>query len=456
MRAGGTRGSKVRRRLLSAIAVAGAALLLLAGLAAAILPAGGALFLAAMAAAGLGIAALWIAIDLAAAHFRALARLRDDLVVAGSAGGPLPPRYREAELAGSEVGALAAAAAAILSRERGAREAPDSRLAAVIGAAAEGFIVVTESGLISLVNAAALDRFGSERVRLGTTIFDAFERHSVSAAMAAAERATGAVDLSLTTPDGHAVAARAASLGAERGVVFSFADAVRACPPAVQHDLALHDRPPPAAPADAETPLDRLPALVLDTETTGLDVERDRILAIGAVRLHGARLYPQESLDWLVDPGVPIPPAATAVHGITEAMVAGAPAIRAILPRLQPLLDGSLVLVGHQIGFDLRMIEGELRRLGEPWRAPPSLDTARLAAMLFPDLADLNLESVAAHLGVEARGRHTALGDALMTAEIYVRLLPLLAERGVRTLGAALAFAERPRALVARQRAAGW
>ncbi|MCR4378752.1 MAG: hypothetical protein NUV50_11755, partial [Rhodospirillales bacterium] len=82
----------------------------------------------------------------------------------------------------------------------------------------------------------------------------------------------------------------------------------------------------------------------------------------------------------------------------------------------------------------------------------------RLAVGLFPDWQDLNLETIAGHLGVDVQGRHTALGDALVTAEIWVRLQPLLEEAKVVTLGDALAFQNDAQHLhlMARQKKLGW
>ncbi len=90
------------------------------------------------------------------------------------------------------------------------------------------------------------------------------------------------------------------------------------------------------------------------------------------------------------------------------------------------------------------------------WRDPVGLDTLRLYAALYPDAPDVELDAVAADLDVDVRGRHTALGDALVTAEVYRRMLPLLRDAGVITLGEALKFSERPRVILRLQRSLGW
>ena len=90
------------------------------------------------------------------------------------------------------------------------------------------------------------------------------------------------------------------------------------------------------------------------------------------------------------------------------------------------------------------------------WHDRPSLDTLLLCAALDPDLPSFELDAIAARMGVDAHGRHTALGDALVTAEVYVRLLPRLADLKVTTLGAAQAFAQTATGFARKQREAGW
>jgi len=108
-------------------------------------------------------------------------------------------------------------------------------------------------------------------------------------------------------------------------------------------------------------PLATIDAVAIDLETTGLDPRRDRIVQIGAVPLR--RGVPDESagLSLLVDPGVSIPPTATAVHGITDDDVRGAAAPDRALAELMRFIDGR-PLIGHAIGFDLAVLASEARR----------------------------------------------------------------------------------------------
>ena len=176
---------------------------------------------------------------------------------------------------------------------------------------------------------------------------------------------------------------------------------------------------------------------VFDTETTGLDPVQDEIISIGAVRMLGGRLLRQETFDRLVDPGRSVPPRSVAVHGISTSMVRGQPSIDDVLPLFARFAEDT-VLVGHNVGFDMRLLKEKEDRTGVHF-GQPVLDTLLLDAALHPDFEEHSLEAIADRLGVEVVGRHTALGDALVTAEVFLRLMTLLEQRGIGTLGEALA-----------------
>ncbi len=208
-------------------------------------------------------------------------------------------------------------------------------------------------------------------------------------------------------------------------------------------------------PPPAHTPLAALPAVSLDFETTGLDVRRDRIVQIGAVALHGAEILETPRIDQLLDPGMPIPPAVTRIHGISDAAVAGKPGLADFFEALTAVLAGRVV-VGHHIAFDLAVLRHEAARLGLPWRDPPSLDIALLMASLDPHIPDLGLETVTGHLGVSIAGRHSAIGDSMAVAQAFAAMHSRLRQADVRTLGEAMAFATRRSDLILRQSEAGW
>jgi DNA polymerase-3 subunit epsilon len=119
------------------------------------------------------------------------------------------------------------------------------------------------------------------------------------------------------------------------------------------------------------------------------------------------------------------------------------------------MIEGS-VIVGHSIGFDLAILKSECGRAGLSWTTPPALDTALLYSALYPKEKEIGLENLAERFGVEIEGRHTALGDALVTAEIWVALMAQLMDRGITTYGEARQFSSNARLLLAQQRQAGW
>ena len=203
------------------------------------------------------------------------------------------------------------------------------------------------------------------------------------------------------------------------------------------------------------SPLIALDAVVIDTETTGLDPAKARMLEFGAVRLAGGRIDPADSLRRLVRPGEPIPAAARAVHRIDDATVADAPSFAKVWPELLAFM-GDGVLIGHTLGFDLAVFKNECARAGLPFRRPLTLDTRLLAQVAEPNLAAFTLESLASWLDVEVGERHSALGDALTTARIFVALLPKLRDRGIRTLAEAMQAMRALTRVLDEQHRAGW
>jgi DNA polymerase III epsilon subunit family exonuclease len=181
--------------------------------------------------------------------------------------------------------------------------------------------------------------------------------------------------------------------------------------------------------------------VAIDLETTGLDPRRDVIVAAAAIPfVHGE---PQPGYVTLVNPGRPIPEEATRIHGVTDDMVADAPAVADVLVKLHNFCGGRVV-VGHDVGFDLAVIARQARACGVPRPAGAALDTGRLAAALHPEWPDFSLDAVAERVGIEIRGRHTADGDAIAAGWLLLRLVPQFAARGLRTVRE-LSWAQRAR-----------
>jgi len=181
---------------------------------------------------------------------------------------------------------------------------------------------------------------------------------------------------------------------------------------------------------------------VFDTETTGLDPSAgDEILQIGAARIVNTKLRRQESFEQLVDPGRDIPPAGIPIHGITPEMVAGKPRIGQVLPAFHAFASDT-VLVAHNAAFDMRFLQLKEEATGVRFDQP-LLDTLLLSAVVHPNQESHQLEVIAERFGITVVGRHTALGDAMVTAEVFLKLLPLLAEKGIHTLGQAREAAQK-------------
>jgi DNA polymerase III epsilon subunit family exonuclease len=154
--------------------------------------------------------------------------------------------------------------------------------------------------------------------------------------------------------------------------------------------------------------------VAIDIETTGLQVESDSIIEIGAVRFRGTAIL--DSFETFVEPRRALPYRIQRLTHITPAMLAGAPAFSAIAPTLRALL-GDAPLVGHSVGFDATFLRK--MRLAE---RNALLDTFELASLLLPTLGSYSLDSVAAHLGLSAPQHHRALADALLARDVLLAL----------------------------------
>jgi len=194
--------------------------------------------------------------------------------------------------------------------------------------------------------------------------------------------------------------------------------------------------------ASDDTKLVDLAYTVFDTETTGLEPSAgDEIIQFGAVRILNGRLLRHENIDQLVDPQRPLRPEGIPIHGITEDMVRGQPTIATVLPQFHAFCEGT-VLVAHNAAFDMRFLQLKEEPLGIRF-TQPVLDTLLLSAVIHPNQESHKLEAIAERLGITIIGRHTAFGDAIVTAEVFLRMLPLLTEMGIHTLGQARAAAEK-------------
>jgi DNA polymerase-3 subunit epsilon len=187
----------------------------------------------------------------------------------------------------------------------------------------------------------------------------------------------------------------------------------------------------------ADRPLAELTYTVFDTETTGLEPSAgDEIISIGAVRIVNGRMLKNDVFEQLVNPRRPIARESTRIHGLDSAALTDQPTIVDVLPRFHRFCEET-VLVAHNAAFDMRFLELKEAATGVRFDHPV-LDTLLLSAIAHPSFENHDLDVIAERLGVRVIGRHTAVGDALVTAEVFLELLPLLAARNVVTLGQAL------------------
>jgi DNA polymerase-3 subunit epsilon len=209
----------------------------------------------------------------------------------------------------------------------------------------------------------------------------------------------------------------------------------------VTYDFALASRGAPDT-----RPLKALTCVVFDTETTGLSIS-DRIVQIAGLRIAGGRLTGEE-FDTLVNPGRPIPPGATDIHGITDAMVKDAPDVATALRGFHHFTEDA-VLIAHNAPFDmglLRAAEAESRK-HFPNRV---MDTVLLSAMIWGQGAPHSLDAICERLGITipAGQRHTAMGDAQATAQAFLKMLPALEAKGITRFEHVLGQAQKYRRLL--------
>jgi DNA polymerase-3 subunit epsilon len=187
-----------------------------------------------------------------------------------------------------------------------------------------------------------------------------------------------------------------------------------------------------------DMPLSELEFVVFDTETTGLNPKNDQILSIGAVKLRRWEIVARERFECFLHQVYQPLPVNVALHGILpvhrERSLEEPAAIRAFLTYIGPS-----VLVGHHVGFDARMINAALREMGLGALYNHTVDTAGLARRLSPPIHPTrpeaySLDALADAYRLPLDDRHTAAGDAFLTALLFMKLMARLEKRGAKTL----------------------
>ena len=172
--------------------------------------------------------------------------------------------------------------------------------------------------------------------------------------------------------------------------------------------------------------------IVLDTETTGLKPHAgDEIISVGACLLEDGKILP-EHFHKLVNPFKPIPRFITELTGISDDMVSGAEDFCTIMCDFLEFLKDSII-VGHSIDFDINFLNYKLK----PYNVRINnymIDTGILSKALNPQVKLHTLDSILASMDINPDGRHTSLGDALLTAGVFLNFQKQLEDQRIKTL----------------------
>lgn len=184
-----------------------------------------------------------------------------------------------------------------------------------------------------------------------------------------------------------------------------------------------------AVPAEVARHLREEEWVVVDVETTGGSPQHGhRVTEIAAVCVAGGEI--RGTFSSLVNPERRIPGMITALTGITQEMVSGAPRFCDVAYELSEAIGGR-VFVAHNASFDWRFVCAEMERATGTTPSGRQLCTVKLARKLLPQLPSRSLDGLALFFGLEIESRHRALDDAVATAHVLLRFFEMLEERGV-------------------------
>ncbi|MBF0325813.1 MAG: histidine kinase [Alphaproteobacteria bacterium] len=255
-----------------------------------------------------------------------------------------------------------------------------------------------------------------DAVHTGLTIRDVLERHGTD--LWCLDQAGGRALLRLPLPLPAAEPLKGPSRPLPpRPEFYDFSPVTRSEAPASIADRRLRD----------------LDYVVFDTETTGLrPTDGDEIISLAGVRVVNQRILSAERFERLVNPKRKIPRGSIRFHGITDDMVADKPPIEVVLPQFKAFV-GDAVLVAHNAAFDLKFLRMK-EAASQVSFSNPAIDTLLLSVLIDREEESHSLDSVLDRFSIPAPNRHTALGDALATAELFIRLVDRLDSIGIRTL----------------------
>lgn len=183
---------------------------------------------------------------------------------------------------------------------------------------------------------------------------------------------------------------------------------------------------------------------VFDTELTGLDMKKDSIISVGALRMKGGRIEMGSTFYWLTSPSGELDRRNVVVHGITPSELEGQPPVGDVLTQFIEYC-GSSILVGHFAFIDVGFVNKALRQAGISVLANSVVDTGKIYEWMRSSEAsfgrhyqgrpeEMDLFSLAREFDIEVSGGHNALSDAFITAQLFQRFLSRLPGLGVRSV----------------------
>ena len=177
---------------------------------------------------------------------------------------------------------------------------------------------------------------------------------------------------------------------------------------------------------------------ILDTETTGLHVENgDQIISVASLRVSNLKINKDNILNELVNPQMKIPEASIKIHNITDDQVQSKPTIVEISDKILKFIKKS-ILVGHNINFDINFLKQNSKSSGlaDRMKVIKAIDTIYLTASLFPDLKNYELTNLCNFFEIKTddQTRHSALGDCIITARLFLYLLNIAKSKGVKNI----------------------
>jgi DNA polymerase-3 subunit epsilon len=204
--------------------------------------------------------------------------------------------------------------------------------------------------------------------------------------------------------------------------------------PAILYDFDLLQTEVPRELSQAR--LRKLSFVIFDTETTGLDPMTDEVVQLGAVRVVNGKVVSGEVFETLVNPGIPIPKRSADVHGISNAMVKDAPGFDDVCAKFHAFAADS-VFVAHNAAFDMAFLHKQAPRIDRRFDHPV-MDTVLMSAAVFGGSAVHTLDAICDRLGIVIPDahRHTAMGDAVATANAMIAMIAIFEGRGIQTYGA--------------------